>query len=89
MALSEVVQAQIPQDAMEPGIEVGPGVEAPHGSVGPRKGLLREIHRAVAAYAKDAEYDLVAGIGYLGSLDPAIDAVDVTEDVIEVLTEDS
>ncbi len=45
--------------------------------------------RAVTAYAKDAEYDLVASIGYLGSLDPAIDAVDVTDEVIEVLTEDS
>lgn len=43
--------------------------------------------RAVASYAKDAGHDLVAGIGYLGSLDPAIVAEDVTEKVIEVVTD--
>lgn len=44
--------------------------------------------RAVAAYAKDANYDLVASVGYLGGLDPAIDAEDVTEKVIEIVKED-
>lgn len=44
--------------------------------------------KAVAAYGKVSEYDLIAASGYLGALEPAIPADDVTEAVTKALTED-
>jgi hypothetical protein len=41
--------------------------------------------KAISQVAQDTDYDLVANQGYLGSLEPAIAAEDVTEQVLEVL----
>jgi len=44
--------------------------------------------KAVAAYGKATEYDLIAASGYLETLEPAIPADDVTKAVTKALTED-
>jgi hypothetical protein len=45
--------------------------------------------RAIAEVGDETEYDLIAAHGYLGSLNPAVPAVDITKDVIEVVEEES
>jgi len=44
--------------------------------------------RAVESFAGDSDYDLIVASGYLGSVDPAIPAEDVTKQVIESMLED-
>jgi len=46
--LAEVVQAEVPEDPMEPRVEFSARAEPRHGPVGPRESLLRKIHRIVA-----------------------------------------
>lgn len=41
--------------------------------------------KVISQVAQNTEYDLVANLGYLGALEPAISADDITEQVLEVL----
>ncbi|GMV99468.1 MAG: hypothetical protein AMXMBFR84_06070 [Candidatus Hydrogenedentota bacterium] len=41
--------------------------------------------KAIATVGKDSEYDLIAASGYLGKLEPAITATDITELVLEAI----
>ncbi len=43
--------------------------------------------KAIGKLAEESDYDLIAASGYLGSLKPAVPAVDVTDKVIKVITE--
>jgi hypothetical protein len=45
------------------------------------------VVKAIGAFGKDSDYDFIASDGYLGELDPAIPADDVTKLVIEALEE--
>jgi hypothetical protein len=41
--------------------------------------------RAISQVGQDTEYDLIAAEGYLGSLEPAIPAEDITDLILDVL----
>lgn len=45
-------------------------------------------NRAIKDFAEDSEYDLIASAEYLESLDPPIEAEDITESIIEVMGEE-
>ena len=44
--------------------------------------------RSIAKVGEDTEYDLIASHGYLGSLDPAIPADDITDHVVKAMKDD-
>jgi hypothetical protein len=45
--------------------------------------------RAISEVGQNTEYDLIAAEGYLGSLEPAIEAEDITDLVLDQLEEDA
>ncbi len=45
--------------------------------------------RGIARVGEDSDYDLITESGYLGSLNPAIEADDITANVVKVVAEDT